>query len=220
MTTADRRGRRRPAPRTRSPRPRRRAPGPTSSPGPTTGPGELAESGILAPINLGASTPNYNPAAISGFTFGGQALRPAVRGRERGAVPQHRRSCRRRRRRSTSCEQTALELKTAGTVDVPLAVQQDPADPYHNYPMFAATGGYVFGVNPDNTYNPQDLGLALTRGASRRARTSRSGPSRRPHLQRRLVRHHDPELLQREGAVRHHRAVGRHRHRDQGRRRR
>ena len=39
-------------------------------------------------------------------------------------------------------------------------MQQDPADPYHNYPMFAATGGYVFGVNDDGTYNPQDLGLA------------------------------------------------------------
>ena len=43
-------------------------------------------------------------------------------------------------------------------------MQQDPADPYHNYPMFAATGGYVFGVNPDNTYNPQDLGLASPGG--------------------------------------------------------
>lgn len=35
---------------------------------------------------------------------------------------------------------------------------QNP-DPYHTFPLFSATGGYVFGENPDGTLNPLDVGL-------------------------------------------------------------
>jgi arabinogalactan oligomer/maltooligosaccharide transport system substrate-binding protein len=38
-------------------------------------------------------------------------------------------------------------------------VQQGPADPYHNYPLFSAAGGYVFGQGEDGSYNPADLGI-------------------------------------------------------------
>ncbi len=56
-------------------------------------------------------------------------------------------------------EATALALQADGTVDVPLGLQQDPADPYHNYPLFSALGGYVFGENEDGTYNADDVGI-------------------------------------------------------------
>ena len=42
---------------------------------------------------------------------------------------------------------------------MPLAIQQDPADPYHNYPLFSGSGGYVFGLNDDGSYNPADVGI-------------------------------------------------------------
>ena len=32
-------------------------------------------------------------------------------------------------------------------------------DPYHTFPLFSATGGYVFGTNEDGTLNPLDVGL-------------------------------------------------------------
>jgi arabinogalactan oligomer/maltooligosaccharide transport system substrate-binding protein len=121
--------------------------------------GELAESGVLAPIDLGGAEADYNPAAIAAFTFDGKlwgvpyAVENVALLRNTALVPEAPASF-------ADLEKAALDLKTAGTIDIPLAVQQDPADPYHNYPMFAATGGYVFGVNPDGTYNPQDLGLA------------------------------------------------------------
>lgn len=125
--------------------------------------GELAESGVLEPVNLGASEADYNPSAIAAFTFGGRlygvpyAVENVALLRNTTLVPEAPASF-------EDLETKALELQSAGTVDVPLAVQQDPADPYHNYPMFAATGGYVFGVNEDGTYNPQDLGLASEGG--------------------------------------------------------
>jgi arabinogalactan oligomer / maltooligosaccharide transport system substrate-binding protein len=120
--------------------------------------GELAESGVLEPINLGGAEADYNPAAIAAFTFGGRlygvpyAVENVALLRNTTLVPEAPATF-------EDLEATALELQAAGTVEVPLAVQQDPADPYHNMPMFAATGGYVFGVNEDGTYNPQDLGL-------------------------------------------------------------
>jgi arabinogalactan oligomer/maltooligosaccharide transport system substrate-binding protein len=55
--------------------------------------------------------------------------------------------------------ETALALQADGTVEIPLAIQQNPADPYHNYPLFSGAGGYVFGQNDDGTYNPDDLGI-------------------------------------------------------------
>ncbi|MBA7708150.1 hypothetical protein ES703_117042 [subsurface metagenome] len=33
-------------------------------------------------------------------------------------------------------------------------------DPYHLFPLSSATGGYIFGENPDGTTNPLDIGLA------------------------------------------------------------
>jgi arabinogalactan oligomer/maltooligosaccharide transport system substrate-binding protein len=55
---------------------------------------------------------------------------------------------------------TAMELAEAGTVEVPLALQENGnGDPFHNYPIVTALGGYVFGVNDDGSYNPDDLGI-------------------------------------------------------------
>ena len=51
----------------------------------------------------------------------------------------------------------AMELKNAGTVDVPLAWQQP--DVYHDYWVVTGTGGYVFGQNDDGSYNPDDVGI-------------------------------------------------------------
>ncbi|GIG27508.1 sugar ABC transporter substrate-binding protein [Cellulomonas marina] len=53
----------------------------------------------------------------------------------------------------------------AGQVETSLNVAQgDVGDAYHMQPILTSMGGYLFGQNPDGTYNPEDLGLASPGG--------------------------------------------------------
>jgi arabinogalactan oligomer/maltooligosaccharide transport system substrate-binding protein len=120
--------------------------------------GELVANGAVAPLDLGANADLYSDVAIQAFTYDGQTygLPYAVENialiRNTDLVPEAPATF-------EDLEATALALQAEGTVDVPLAVQQNPGDPYHNYPMFTGAGGYVFGQNADGTYNPEDLGI-------------------------------------------------------------
>ena len=120
--------------------------------------GELVANGVIAPIDLGADTELYAPVAIEAFTYDGAlygvpyAIENIALVRNVDLVPDAPATF-------EDLETAALALVADGTVDVPLAVQQDPADPYHNYPLFSALGGYVFGQNDDGTYNAEDVGI-------------------------------------------------------------
>ena len=110
--------------------------------------GELVSNGVVEPIDLGPAASQYSDVAIQAFTYDGQtyglpyAIENIALIRNTDLVPTAPATF-------EELEATALKLKSDGTVDVPLAVQQDPADPYHNFPMFSAEGGYVFGTNAD-----------------------------------------------------------------------
>ena len=120
--------------------------------------GELVANGAVLPLDLGADTGLYSDVAIEAFTYEGQlyGLPYAVENialiRNTDLVPEAPATF-------EDLEATALALRDEGTVEIPLAVQQNPGDPYHNYPLFSGAGGYVFGENEDGTYNPDDLGL-------------------------------------------------------------
>ena len=120
--------------------------------------GELVSNGVIAPIDLGADADLYAPVAIEAFTYDGAlygvpyAIENIALIRNVDLVPETPATF-------EDLEATALALQADGTVDVPLAVQQDPADPYHNYPLFSGAGGYVFGQNDDGTYNADDVGI-------------------------------------------------------------
>jgi maltose-binding protein MalE len=120
--------------------------------------GEFVSNGVVAPIDLGADEELYAPVAIEAFTYDGAlygvpyAIENIALIRNVDLVPETPATF-------EDLEATALALQADGTVDVPLGVQQDPADPYHNYPLFSALGGYVFGENEDGTYNADDVGI-------------------------------------------------------------
>ncbi len=120
--------------------------------------GELVSNGVVEPIDLGATTADYADVAVQAFTYDGQnyglpyAIENIALIRNTDLVPEAPATF-------EDLEATALALQADGTVDVPLAVQQGPADPYHNYPLFSAMGGYVFGQDEDGTYNADDLGI-------------------------------------------------------------
>ncbi len=120
--------------------------------------GELVSNGVVEPIDLGPAASEYSDVAIEAFTYDGQtyglpyAIENIALIRNVDLVPETPATF-------EELEEIALGLEAAGTVTVPLAIQQDPGDPFHNYPLFTAMGGYVFGQDEDGSYNADDLGL-------------------------------------------------------------
>jgi maltose-binding protein MalE len=120
--------------------------------------GQLVTSGVVAPIDLGATAEEFNPVAIEAFTYEGQlyglpyAVENVALLRNTELVPEAPATF-------EELVQVALDLQAQGAVDVPLAIQQDPGDPFHNYPLFSALGGYVFGRDAEGNYDPTDLGI-------------------------------------------------------------
>ena len=120
--------------------------------------GELVSNGVVLPIDLGPDADLYSDVAIDAFTYEGQlygvpyAIENIALIRNTDLVPEAPATF-------EELEEVALQLQADGTVEVPLAIQQDPADPYHNYPLFSGSGGYVFGLNDDGSYNPADVGI-------------------------------------------------------------
>ncbi|HSM65342.1 MAG TPA: maltose ABC transporter substrate-binding protein, partial [Ilumatobacteraceae bacterium] len=120
--------------------------------------GELVSNGVVEPLDLGPAASEYSEVAIEAFTYDGQtyglpyAIENIALIRNVDLVPEAPATF-------EELEEIALGLQADGTVTVPLAVQQDPADPYHNYPLFTAMGGYVFAQDEDGSYNADDLGI-------------------------------------------------------------
>ncbi len=121
--------------------------------------GQLATSGLVAPVDLGAAAADFSPVAIEAMSYDGQlygvpyAIENIALIRNVDLVPETPATF-------EELETVALGLVESGDADVPLAIQQNPADPYHNYPLFTGAGGYLFGENADGSLNPGDLGLA------------------------------------------------------------
>ena len=120
--------------------------------------GELATNGVVAPIDVSGIADQFLPVAVNAMSYNGvtYGLPYSVENialiRNTDLVPEPVATF-------ADLEKIALDLKAAGTVDVPLAIQEAPGDPFHNYPMFTAAGGVVFGRNADGSYNPDDLGI-------------------------------------------------------------
>jgi arabinogalactan oligomer/maltooligosaccharide transport system substrate-binding protein len=120
--------------------------------------GELVKNGVVEPLNLGASAANYEDVAVKAFTYEGKTygLPYAVENialiRNTDLVPTAPKTW-------EDVEKVALQLKKDGKVDIPLAIQEAPADPYHNFPLYSLTGANVFAQNADGTYDPKQLGL-------------------------------------------------------------
>lgn len=118
--------------------------------------GELAENGLLAEIDLGEKEEQFLEAARKAFTYDGVLYgMPYLTenialfyNTELVSEPP-----------ATWEEVTALAevLESAG--DVTQGYVLHVPDPYHFFPIMTAHGGYVFGQNPDGTYNAEDVGI-------------------------------------------------------------
>ncbi len=119
--------------------------------------GQLVTSGLLAPVDL-PNSGDFSPVAIDAMTYEGQlygvpyAIENIALIRNVDLVPDSPATM-------EELEQIALDVVAAGDAEIPLAVQNDPGDPFHNFPLFTAAGGYLFGLNDDGSYNADDIGI-------------------------------------------------------------
>lgn len=119
--------------------------------------GQLVTSGLLAPVDL-PTADEFAPVAIQAMSYEGQlygvpyAIENIALMRNVDLVPEAPASL-------EELETIALDLVAAGEAEIPLAIQNDPGDPFHNMPLYTAAGGYLFGLTDDGSYNPDDLGL-------------------------------------------------------------
>jgi arabinogalactan oligomer / maltooligosaccharide transport system substrate-binding protein len=116
--------------------------------------GELVESGLLMPIDLAGRENQFLQPAIQAFTYDGElygmpyAIENVALFRNVDLVPEA---------PETWDEVTALAEEFAAEGLYAFMMQQ--GDPYHFFPIQTAFGGYVFGQNPDGTYDPDDVGI-------------------------------------------------------------
>lgn len=120
--------------------------------------GELAENGVVEPLDLGAAAGDYLEVATQAFNYDGTNYGlpysieniALVRNTELAPEP------------VSSLDElvdVGLAAVEAGDADLPVAWQQDPGDPFHNYWVVTGAGGYVFGQDEDGSYDGSDVGL-------------------------------------------------------------
>ena len=120
--------------------------------------GELVSNGVIAPLDLGGEAALYSDVAVQAFAYEGDnyglpyAIENIALIRNTDLVPEAPATW-------EEVEAIGQGLVADGTVSLPIVIQQATADPYHNYPLFTALGGYVFGQADDGSYDPNDLGI-------------------------------------------------------------
>ena len=121
--------------------------------------GQLVAAGVVAPLDVTSVEDQFSEAALAAFNYEGQifglpyAVENIALVRNTDLVPDAPATF-------EDVVEIGLQLTEDGTVDTPLALQENGnGDPFHNYPIVTALGGYVFGRNADGSYNPDDLGI-------------------------------------------------------------
>ncbi len=120
--------------------------------------GRLVENGVIAPIDLGDVADELADVAVEAFSFEGQvyglpyATENVALIRNAEMVPEAPETW-------DELIDVGEGLVDDGEAEEAIVWPTEPADPYHNYPVITAYGGYVFGQDEDGSYDPTDLGI-------------------------------------------------------------
>lgn len=123
--------------------------------------GELVSNGLLAPMDLGEKAADFTPASLQAFSYNGElygmpnATENVAFFINQDIVPE----C-----PATWTEVLEISRTLAEGNDDDIDTNQYgfvrmEGDPFHFFPIQTAFGGYVFGLNDDGSYNPEDVGI-------------------------------------------------------------
>lgn len=118
--------------------------------------GELVINGLLAPVNLGAKEAEFAEAAVQAFTYDG-VLYGMPYATENVAFVYNTDLVSEPPTTWEEVREVAAQLEEEGLVEQGYILQS--RDPYHFYPIVTAHGGYVFGVDENGSYTPDDVGV-------------------------------------------------------------
>ncbi|MBX3083440.1 MAG: maltose ABC transporter substrate-binding protein [Anaerolineae bacterium] len=117
--------------------------------------GQLYSNGLLEGLDLGDNAKNFDPQAISAFTYDGKLVGVPYQVEAIGLyynkdlVPEPPKTF-------AEAVEISKKLVADGKVDQGIAI---PQDSYHTYPIFSSYGGYIFGKDKDGNLNPEDVGV-------------------------------------------------------------
>lgn len=128
--------------------------------------GKLVQSGVIAPVELGATRANFQDVAVKAFTYDGKtygvpyAVENIALVRNTALAPNA----------PTSWDDLVASGKAAvdaGKAKYPVLIQQDPTngDPYHVYPLQASFGAPVFATKADGSVDASKVAMGGDAGA-------------------------------------------------------
>ena len=128
--------------------------------------GKLVQSGVIAPVELGATKANYSDVGVKAFAYDGKTYGVPYAVENIALV------------RNTDLAPTApatwadlvssgKAAVSAGKAKYPVLLQQDPAqgDPYHLYPLQASFGAPVFATKADGSVDAAKVAMGGDAGA-------------------------------------------------------
>jgi len=123
--------------------------------------GELVTGGLVTPVDLGDKIDDFNPAGLSALTYNNElygmpiAIDNVAFFRNVDLVPT-----------APTTWDEVVEISRELTANNGDDIETNQygfvrmqGDPYHFFPIITSFGGYVFGLNEDGSYNPEDLGI-------------------------------------------------------------
>lgn len=120
--------------------------------------GEMVESGIAAPIDLGAKSSNFTDVSLNALNWGGtQYGMPYAQ----EAIALYYNADLVETPPATVEELTASCDELGDAISNCWGVQGggSAADAYHNFPFVSVFGGYIFGFDPETGFDTTDIGL-------------------------------------------------------------
>lgn len=118
--------------------------------------GELVTNGLVAPVDLGDKVDDFSPVAIQAFSYEGELYGVPYAVENIGLFyntdivmdPP-----------ATFAEVRTMSEELIASGDATYGFIRQEGDPFHFFPIQTAFGGYVFGLNEDGSYNPDDVGI-------------------------------------------------------------
>lgn len=127
--------------------------------------GELVTNGVVAPVDLGSKAGSFSEVAVQAVNYEGKSygVPYAVENVAMFTNTDLVKDC------PATLDEAAdngLKLKKDGKATLPIALQiGDTGDAYHWYPIYSASGGYIFGATPEG-YDANDLGIGKEGGVA------------------------------------------------------